>query len=71
MKLSDTHTAQILVKAFTNSEWDYCEFTIIDLSEEWKNEQKERLNLISPLKEDWCFSSINFYDGSVEFYHKH
>lgn len=68
MKRSDKPTGQILLKAYTNSEWDDCEFAIINLSEEWKNEQKERLEYTSPLKEDWYFSSIDFYDGSVDFY---
>ena len=68
MKISDKPTAHILVKADTNSEWDYCEFAIIHLSEEWKAEQAKRLALVTPLKGNYHFQSMNFYDTAVDFY---
>ncbi|MDV3805252.1 hypothetical protein CMU35_08855 [Elizabethkingia anophelis] len=68
MKISDKATGHILVKANTNSEWDYCEFAIIHLSEEWKKEQAKRLALVTPLKGNYHFQSMNFYDTAVDFY---
>lgn len=68
MKLSDKPTAYILVKASTNSKWDYCEFAIIHLSEQWKKEQEKRLELVKPLQGNYHFSSMNFYDTNVDFY---
>ena len=66
MKLSDKATAHILVKA--NSEWDNCEFAIIHLSEEWKQEQAKRLALVKPLEGNHYFCSMNYYDTAVDFY---
>lgn len=68
MKLSDKPTAHILVKADTNSEWDYCEFAIIHLSEEWKTAQKQMLEWVAPLHGKTSFCSMNFYDTAVDFY---
>lgn len=68
MKLSVKATEHILVKAYTNSEWDYCEFAIVYLSEQWKKEQVKRLELVTPLMGDYLFQSMNFYDTAVDFY---
>lgn len=68
MKLSTKATGYILVKATTNSEWDYCEYAIVHLSKEWKTEQTKRLALVTPLKGVYHFSSMNFYDTAVDFY---
>lgn len=68
MKPSNKATAHILVKANTSSEWDNCEFAIIHLSDEWKNEQARRLEVVKPLKGDYHFASMNFYDTAVDFF---
>lgn len=68
MKRSDKPTAHILIRANTDSKWDNCEFAIISLSEPWRKQQKERLELVKILKKDLYFSSMNFYEESVEFY---
>lgn len=68
MKISDKPTAQILIKANTSSEWDCCEFAVIYLSEKWKKLQTERLEAVKPFSDNDSFSSINFYDSSVNFF---
>lgn len=68
MKVSDKPTEHILVRAHSNSEWDSCEFAIITISEKWKEEQLKRLEIVKPFAEDYVFQSINFYDGSANFY---
>lgn len=68
MKASNKPTSHILIKAYTNSEWDCCEFAIIHLSEEWRELQAKRLEAVKPYTEDYTFQSIRFYDGSVEFF---
>lgn len=68
MKQSDKATGYILVKAGTNSEWDNCRFAIISLSEQWKKEQAQRLELLRPFADDYNFRSLNYYDAAVEFY---
>ncbi|MCT2561849.1 hypothetical protein [Chryseobacterium herbae] len=68
MILSNQPTEHILLKAKTNSEWDTCDFAIIPISEDWKNELQKRLNLIEPFTEDPLFISMSYYDTGVEFY---
>ena len=68
MKTSDKPTAHILIRANTNSEWDCCEFALIDLSEDWSKLQAKRLEAVKPFKDDYNFQSMRFYDGSVEFF---
>lgn len=68
MKVSDKPTAEILIRAKTNSEWDCCDFAVIHLSEEWRKLQATRLEAVKPFKDDYNFQSISFFDGSVEFF---
>lgn len=68
MKVSEKPTGHILVRAHSNSEWDSCEFAIITISEKWKQEQLKRLEIVKPFAEDYDFQSLNFYDGSADFY---
>lgn len=68
MKISDKPTKYILIKASTDSEWDCCDFALIYLSEEWKKLQAERLEAVKPFADNYTFSSINFYDSSVNFF---
>lgn len=68
MKLSDKPTNHLLVKAYTNSEWDCCDFALINLSGEWQERQAARLQAVKPYEEDYSFQAMNYYDGSVDFY---
>lgn len=68
MKISDKPTGHILIKANTDSEWDCCDFALIHLSEKWRELQAERLIAVKPFAENYSFSTINFYDASVNFY---
>lgn len=68
MKTSDKPTEYILIKASTNSEWDCCEFALIHLSEKWKKLQAERFEAVKPFADNYSFSSMNFYDSSVDFF---
>lgn len=68
MKISNKLTNHILIKAFTDSEWDYCDFALICLSEKWIKAQSERLEIVKPFVNDFVFHSVVFYDDSVNFY---
>lgn len=68
MKTSDKPTADILIKASTDSEWDCCEFAFIHLSEKWEKLQAKRLEAVKPFKDDYSFQSMRFYDYSVKFF---
>lgn len=68
MKISDKPTEYVLIKASTDSEWDCCDFALIYLSEKWKKLQAERLEVVKPFVDNYSFSSLNFYDSSVDFF---
>lgn len=67
MHLSETPTSHILVRANTNSEWDFCDFAIIHLSDKWKECQIKRLQAVEPFKDDNDFRSLNYYDEYINF----
>ena len=68
MKASETATRYVLIGAQTNSEWDGCDFAIITITEEWKEQQRERLQLVRPFQGDNCFQSLVYYDTAVGFF---
>ncbi|UUC44153.1 hypothetical protein [Flavobacterium cerinum] len=68
MKTTNKNTGYVLLKASTSSEWDFCDFAIIRITEEWKFEQMKRLVTITGLKGDPDLLSMNYYDTSATFY---
>lgn len=58
----------MLIKASTNSEWDFCDFAIVQLSPDWIEQQEKRLKLLIPFDGDHSFCSLNYYDWAVDFY---
>lgn len=68
MRISEQPTDHILIKAYTDSEWDCCDFALVTLSEEWKRRQATRCKTVEPYKEDSGFYSLNFFDGASDFY---
>lgn len=68
MQISNKPTNHILIKAWTNSDWDYCDFALINLSNKWIEMQTGRLEAITPFTNDFIFHSLCFYDESVTFY---
>ena len=68
MKRTDKPTDYILVRAYTDSKWDSCDFAIINISEEWKRQQAKSLSALEHIKNDENFLSISFRDTSINFY---
>lgn len=68
MKLSDTPTDFLIFRARTDSEWDYCDFAIVQIDEFWMNEQRKRLAFIKVLDKDCSFHSMHYYEGCCQFY---
>lgn len=68
MKRSDKPTSYLMIKANTNSEWDCCDFAIIALSEDWKQEQQKRIDNIKPFSKDCMLLSMMYSDASITFY---
>ena len=69
MKKANQPTETILVKAYTDSEWDSCNFALIHCKESWLERMRERLGMVQPFAENMDFCSVAFYDAGVDFYH--
>jgi len=68
MKRSDQPTEYIFIRAYTNSEWDYCDFAIIHMTKQWRTVMLKRLNLLEPFKDDSSFYSHHYWDSPKGFY---
>lgn len=68
MKIANTNTKHILIKAHTNSDWDTCDFAIIQIDEAWKKELKKRLKLVEFIDDMPNLVSVLFRDSAVNFY---
>ena len=68
MKTTSTITDYVLIKADTDSDWDYFHFALIHCTEEWRGRMKQRLNTLQSVESEYTFVSLNYYDTSVDFY---
>ena len=68
MKLSKERTGNIIVKAWTNSEWDSCNFAIIGISEDYLQALVLRSEAANKLSEMDRFVSMKFVDGHADYY---
>ncbi|MBN8879832.1 MAG: hypothetical protein J0I32_19970 [Sphingobacteriales bacterium] len=71
MKNSKTPTAHILVRAFTNSEWDNCGFALVCIDEEWKDTVLTRMGYIAPFVNELYLCSHVYWDAPMGFYADH
>jgi hypothetical protein len=68
MKISEQPTNHILVKAYTDSEWDSCDFAIVNCGEKWAEHVAKRLDAVAQFHDDNDFLSSNYWDSRAEFY---
>jgi len=68
MKLSKERTGNIIVKAWTNSEWDDTNFAIIGVSEDYLQALVLRSEAANKLSEMDRFISMKFVDGHADYY---
>jgi len=62
------HSAYLLVKAYTDSEWDNCDFAVIHISTEWKQCMRERLAKAQSFKDDKGFYYLTYSGSPENFY---
>ena len=62
MKTSTKPTEYLLIKAMTNSEWDDCNFAIININKDWKQNQKKRLEAVKMVENDYDLKWLNYAD---------
>ena len=68
MKRAEKATDTILVRAYTNSEWDRCDFAIVHCGEVWRNIIRKRMEAIQTIAEDGELCSVRYYGASVDFF---
>jgi len=69
MQLSEKPTSHILVGADTNDSWCSCDFAVITISEQWKQDQLRRLEVVRSFADDSTFRTLSFENCSVYFFH--
>ena len=67
MNISKTPTTHLLVRAYTNSEWDSCYFALITLTEQWLEKVKKVAQQVATLKSDPDFVNLSFYEVRTDF----
>ena len=74
MKITTNFTNHILVRAYTTSEWDVCNFAIIDVDNHLIDVLSKGQNAVQKIHSDdnllyiaYCNRSINFYVAKDDF----
>jgi hypothetical protein len=68
MKKENHNTGYVMLKAFTNSEWDACDFVIVKVTDEWRQVMQKRLELVIPFKEDNSFYHHSYWESPEGFF---
>ena len=68
MNISKIPTTHLLVRAYTNSDWDSCHFALITLTEQWLEKVKNVAQQVATLKSDPDFVNLSFYEVRTDFY---
>ena len=59
MNISKTPTTHLLVRAYTNSEWDSCDFALSPLPSKWLEKVKKVAQQVVTLKSDPDFVNLS------------
>ena len=62
------HSEYILIRAYTDSEWDSCDFAIIHVTPEWKTLMEEKVEKAIAFKGDSGFYYLVYAGGPEGFY---
>lgn len=68
MKAVDFKTSHILVRAYSTNEWLFCNYAIINVTEEWLERARKAGEQAAALKEEDTFASLSFYENKTDFY---
>jgi hypothetical protein len=68
MKKSEKPTPYIYIRAYTQSEWDSCDFAILKINAEWLALLRERLELLEPFQGRSDFYSHEYWDSPFDYY---
>ena len=68
MKRSDIPTPYILIRAYTNSEYEWCDFALIKISTVWKQHLQKKVSDILHFKFDSTFFHLVYWGADCDFY---
>jgi hypothetical protein len=68
MKQSKTPTPFIMVRAYTISEWDNCDFVILEITDNWLVTLQERAAKLELFKQDTDFEAAGWFDWPLGFF---
>jgi hypothetical protein len=68
MKQSTTPTPFIMVRAYTTSEWDNCDFVIFQITDNWLETLQNRATKLELFKQDTDFDSAGWFDWPLGFF---
>lgn len=68
MKRAEQATEYIFLRVYTNSEWDYCEFSLVQISSEWCKIMEERIRAIESFKDDLSLYCHTYLEEPVGFF---
>lgn len=68
MKLSEKPTDFLMLKARTSSQWDNCDFVIVEVSTSWQELMLRRLALLEDFKSDVYFFSHVYWDAPEGYF---
>ncbi|MCQ4139540.1 hypothetical protein [Chryseobacterium sp. EO14] len=67
MKISTNPTEYLLIKTMTINEWDDCNFAIININKDWKQNQKRRPETGKTVESSYDLKWQNYADTNAEF----
>lgn len=68
MKISTTPTNHLLIRAYTCSDWDDCDYAVINCDRAWRERMASRLEAAARFNPDGSFLSFHYTDQSARFY---
>ena len=68
MTRSKAPTTHVLIQALANSDWDECDFALIEITPEWKTTMQQRLEALEPFKNDPYFQSHIYGEALLGYF---
>jgi len=68
MKIVFQPTEHLLIKAKTTSQWDSCDFAIVEVSKVWQSLIRSRLKMLEGFTNDESFFSLVYWDEPLGYF---
>lgn len=68
MKAVNFKTSHILLRAYTTDAYNFCNYAIIKVTEDWLERVRKAGGQVAALKEEDSFAHLSYYEGKTDFY---